>query len=243
MIEITESALLEIEVARPAVERLSELGVRVAIDDFGIGYSTLSYLARLPIDIVKIDRSFVDRAPARRSRGGDRVGHHRARQAARSDDDRRGDRDGGAARSARRARLRSRPGLLPRAAGSGRGPATFTAAPRPSTAPAQPREPRRVGAASAGQSGPDHRPPDYPAPVTRAFVPDEILTLAHERARARAARDWAEADRLRAAIEAAGWKIADRGTDFALTPATPAGPRRGGAGPVRRQPERAIAAR
>jgi predicted signal transduction protein with EAL and GGDEF domain len=59
VIEITESALLEIEVAKPAVERLSELGVRVAIDDFGIGYSTLSYLARLPIDIVKIDRSFV----------------------------------------------------------------------------------------------------------------------------------------------------------------------------------------
>jgi diguanylate cyclase len=59
VLEITESALLEIEVAKPAVERLSALGVRLAIDDFGIGYSTLSYLARLPIDIVKIDRSFV----------------------------------------------------------------------------------------------------------------------------------------------------------------------------------------
>ena len=59
VIEITESSLLEIEVAKPAVERLSAIGVRVAIDDFGIGYSTLSYLARLPIDIVKIDRSFV----------------------------------------------------------------------------------------------------------------------------------------------------------------------------------------
>jgi diguanylate cyclase (GGDEF)-like protein len=59
VIEITESALLEIDVARPAIERLAELGVRVAIDDFGIGYSALSYLARLPIDIVKIDRSFV----------------------------------------------------------------------------------------------------------------------------------------------------------------------------------------
>jgi diguanylate cyclase (GGDEF)-like protein len=59
VIEVTESALLDIDVARPAIERLSALGVRVAIDDFGIGYSALSYLARLPIDIVKIDRSFV----------------------------------------------------------------------------------------------------------------------------------------------------------------------------------------
>jgi EAL domain-containing protein (putative c-di-GMP-specific phosphodiesterase class I) len=59
VMEITESSLLEIDVARPALERLSEVGVRVAIDDFGIGYSALSYLARLPIDIVKIDRSFV----------------------------------------------------------------------------------------------------------------------------------------------------------------------------------------
>jgi cysteinyl-tRNA synthetase len=57
--------------------------------------------------------------------------------------------------------------------------------------------------------------------VTRAFVPDEILDLAHARAQARERRDWDEADRLRAAIEAAGWRIADRGTDFALTPATP----------------------
>lgn len=57
--------------------------------------------------------------------------------------------------------------------------------------------------------------------MTRAFIPDEILDLAHARAKARETHDWAEADRLRAAIEAAGWKIADRGTDFALTPATP----------------------
>jgi len=48
-----------------------------------------------------------------------------------------------------------------------------------------------------------------------------VLAAAHDRARAREARDWPEADRLRAVIEAAGWKVVDRGTDFALTPAAP----------------------
>jgi cysteinyl-tRNA synthetase len=57
--------------------------------------------------------------------------------------------------------------------------------------------------------------------VSRPRIPEEVLTAAHERAAARAARDWAEADRLRAEIEAAGWKIVDRGTDFALTPVAP----------------------
>src|SRR3954464_8100075 len=57
--------------------------------------------------------------------------------------------------------------------------------------------------------------------MPRPHVPEAVLTAAHERSRARQARDWAEADRLRAEIEAAGWKIADRGTDFALTPAAP----------------------
>jgi hypothetical protein len=55
--------------------------------------------------------------------------------------------------------------------------------------------------------------------ASRRRIPDEILTAAHDRARARSARDWTEADRLRGVIEAAGWKIVDRGTDFALTPA------------------------
>jgi hypothetical protein len=57
--------------------------------------------------------------------------------------------------------------------------------------------------------------------VSRQRIPDDVLSAAHARAAAREAGDWAEADRLRARIEAAGWKIADRGTDFALTPAAP----------------------
>jgi GT2 family glycosyltransferase len=57
--------------------------------------------------------------------------------------------------------------------------------------------------------------------VTRTHIPEAVLTAAHERASARAARDWDEADRLRAVIEAAGWKIVDRGTDFALSPVAP----------------------
>ena len=57
--------------------------------------------------------------------------------------------------------------------------------------------------------------------MTRPHIPDEVLTAAHERSRARAERDWVEADRLRTVIEAAGWRIVDRGTDFALSPAAP----------------------
>jgi glycosyl transferase family 2 len=57
--------------------------------------------------------------------------------------------------------------------------------------------------------------------VTRQRIPDEVLAAAHERARARQARAWPEADRLRAVIEDAGWKIVDRGTDFALSPGAP----------------------
>ena len=58
--------------------------------------------------------------------------------------------------------------------------------------------------------------------MIRRRIPDDVLSAAHARAKAREARDWAEADRLRAEIEAAGWKVVDRGTDFALSPAAPA---------------------
>ena len=61
----------------------------------------------------------------------------------------------------------------------------------------------------------------YPSAVSRTRIPDAVLSLAHDRAAARGAQDWAAADRIRAEIEAAGWKIVDRGTDFALEPAHP----------------------
>ena len=50
-------------------------------------------------------------------------------------------------------------------------------------------------------------------------APDDIRAMARKRSAARAGRDWVEADRLRTEIEAAGWRIVDRGTDFSLEPA------------------------
>ncbi len=57
--------------------------------------------------------------------------------------------------------------------------------------------------------------------MARPRIPEAVLTAAHERARARAEHDWATADRLRGEIEAAGWTVVDRGTDFALSPSAP----------------------
>ena len=60
-LELTESVLVEdMGAAQRILQSLHELGVRLALDDFGTGYSSMSYLQRLPLDVIKIDRSFVD---------------------------------------------------------------------------------------------------------------------------------------------------------------------------------------
>jgi diguanylate cyclase (GGDEF)-like protein/PAS domain S-box-containing protein len=67
LLEVTESALLdEGEATAETIRRLKELGVRVALDDFGTGYSSLNHLRRYPIDMLKIDRSFVHQLGAGR---------------------------------------------------------------------------------------------------------------------------------------------------------------------------------
>jgi diguanylate cyclase (GGDEF)-like protein len=64
-LEITESVLLdEPELVHDTITRIARLGVRFVLDDFGTGYSSLAYLTRLPIDGLKVDRSFVDRLGA-----------------------------------------------------------------------------------------------------------------------------------------------------------------------------------
>nr|WP_106783072.1 bifunctional diguanylate cyclase/phosphodiesterase [Lysinibacillus timonensis] len=68
ILEITENAMIaEMECTLKAIQRLKRMGLRIAIDDFGTGYSSLSYLMKLEVDILKLDKAFVQELTSKKN--------------------------------------------------------------------------------------------------------------------------------------------------------------------------------
>jgi hypothetical protein len=121
-LEITETTLMVDPVRSGEVlGALRALGVRIAVDDYGTGYSSLAYLQQLAVDELKLDKSFI--LPMLRTRGsGDRADHHRPGALARPAPGRRRGRDRRPPARAGQARRRPRPGLPPQPATTARRP-------------------------------------------------------------------------------------------------------------------------
>jgi len=75
VIEVTERKSLDHDMIRQQVASLRDRGIKVALDDFGTGYASLACLAQMPVDYLKIDRTFVQ-AAARGGRGRERLLEH-----------------------------------------------------------------------------------------------------------------------------------------------------------------------
>ncbi|HYU92781.1 MAG TPA: EAL domain-containing protein, partial [Actinomycetota bacterium] len=61
ILEITESVMMkDVKLSVQRLTELKEIGVKLAVDDFGTGYSSLNYIQQFPVDILKVDKSFVD---------------------------------------------------------------------------------------------------------------------------------------------------------------------------------------
>jgi EAL domain-containing protein (putative c-di-GMP-specific phosphodiesterase class I) len=62
-IEITEGAMSKTKEMVPLLRKLKDLGIAISVDDFGTGYSSLNYIKQYPIDVLKIDQSFIRDIP------------------------------------------------------------------------------------------------------------------------------------------------------------------------------------
>jgi diguanylate cyclase (GGDEF)-like protein/PAS domain S-box-containing protein len=148
-LEITESIVLSDPVrTKRVLDRLSGMGVKLSIDDFGTGYSSVAYLSQLPVNEIKIDRSFRDEHGAVRQRRGDRPLHHRPGPQPGPPGGGRRRRDRGGVARAEPARMHAGTGLLPVPARSRRGSDPVAPAPaaRGRRRGAREHSPRRVAA-------------------------------------------------------------------------------------------------